>query len=49
MGSVVEELRWEKAFEQETIRLDTRTYGKGIFFIEVTNGQQTAREKIVRY
>ncbi len=49
MGNVVEELSWEKGIETETILLDGGTYGRGIFLIEVTDGIQTARVKLLRY
>jgi hypothetical protein len=49
IGRVVEEVRWEKTYEEETILLEAGKYGKGLFIIEVTNGEQIARAKFVRY
>lgn len=49
MGSVIEELHWEKLYQQETIWLDMRTIGNGLFLIEATNGLQIARCKVIKY
>ncbi len=49
LGNVVGEWTWDKMSKREKILIDVRPFGRGLFFIVVTNGEQIVRKRLVIY